>query len=432
MKSNSEPRMGALDDVDGLVRHLAAEVRSGSAGLAYAPSEQKDDALRVGAARLREQKDSILQANEKDLSAARTKPTMTKALLDRLSLDDARIEAIAKGIESIVALPDPVGRMLEEWTCKGNGLHIQRVAVPLGVIGVIYESRPNVTADAAALCVKSGNGCLLRAGSESLGSAQAIVRCLQEGLHSAGLAPSCVRLIPLKDRRAVGVMLSLSQLIDIIVPRGGESLIRRVEEESRIPVIRHLQGLCHTYIHSLANADKARRVTFNAKMRRPGICGATETILIDRNVVATLLPPLLADLLQSGCEVRGDKEVMALDKRVTLAGDEDWATEYLDSIVSIRTVAGIDEAIDHIARYGSNHTEAIITEDKTAADLFMARVDAAIVMHNTSTQFADGGEFGMGAEIGISTNKLHARGPVGAQQLTSYKYCVVSDGSARP
>ncbi|MBC6445085.1 MAG: glutamate-5-semialdehyde dehydrogenase [Alphaproteobacteria bacterium GM202ARS2] len=432
MKKDNQGAITALDDVESLVRHLAMDVQRGSAGLAYASCEQKNEALRAGAARLREQKATILQANVQDVSAARAEPTMTKALLDRLSMDEARLEAMAAGIETIMALPDPVGRVLEAWTTEGNGLHIQRVAVPLGVIGVIYESRPNVTADAAALCLKSGNGCLLRSGSESLGTSQVIVRCLQEGLQSAGLEPACVRLIPVKDRKAVGVMLSLSQFIDIIVPRGGESLIRRVEKESRIPVIRHLQGLCHTYIHSLADGDKVRRVAFNAKMRRPGICGATETILIDRDVVATLLPPLLEALLQKGCEVRGDADVMALDKRVTSASSDDWATEYLDAIVSIRTVAGIEEAIEHIARYGSKHTEAIITEDKTAAGLFMARVDAAIVMHNTSTQFADGGEFGMGAEIGISTNKLHARGPVGAQQLTSYKYCVVSDGSVRP
>ena len=424
--------MKAHLSVASLVRELATQLRAAAQVLALTDDKQRTQALLAAAACLRQQKEAILQANQQDKHNAIESGQHTAAFLDRLSLDEKRLDAMVKSIEAVAALPDPIGSVLEEWDCQGNGLHIRRVSVPLGVIGVIYEARPNVTADAAALCVKSANGCLLRCGGESLQTSLAICRCLQEGFASAGIPPSCVGLISVRDREAVGVMLSLSDLIDVIVPRGGASLIQRVEAESRIAVIRHLQGLCHSYIHAAADAVKARKIVFNAKMRRPGICGATETILVDKAIYDNVLPPLLEDLLAAGCELRGDKDVQSLNKNVSLADEDDWQTEYLDAIVSIRVVAGFDEAVAHIQKYSSNHTEAIITEDASVAAEFMRVIDSSIVMHNTSTQFADGGEFGMGAEIGISTNKLHARGPVGVHQLTSYKYCVVSDGSIRP
>jgi glutamate-5-semialdehyde dehydrogenase len=346
-------------------------------------------------------------------------------------LNAARIEGMAKGLEDIAGLEDPIGDVIAEWT-RPNGLRITRVRVPLGVIGVIYESRPNVTADAAGLCLKSGNAVILRGGSESFHSSRAIMAALHKGLAQAGLDEACIQLVPTTDRAAVGEMLTMTGLIDIIVPRGGKSLIERVSAESRIPVIKHLDGICHVYVDGGADLEKARAITVNAKMRRPGICGAAETLLVDRKTAGTALTPILNDLIEAGCELRGDKDVCAVEPRAKLASEEDWATEYLDAIISVKLVDGVDGAIAHIEKYGSHHTESIVTEDTAVAEKFLSRLDSAILLHNASTQFADGGEFGMGAEIGISTDKLHARGPVGVEQLTSYKYVVHGTGQVRP
>jgi glutamate-5-semialdehyde dehydrogenase len=338
---------------------------------------------------------------------------------------------MAKGVEEVAALPGPLGQVMAEWD-RPIGLHIARVRVPLGVIAIIYESRPNVTADAAALCLRAGNAAILRGGSESVNSSGAILASLKRALKRAGLPEDAVMRVPVQDRAAVGELLKLDDLIDVVIPRGGKSLIERVAAESRIPVLKHLDGNCHTYIDGAADLAMARKIVLNAKMRRTGICGATETLLVDRRVARTYLPPILDDLAKAGCEIRGDSETRALDSRVTLANDTDWDTEYLDAIIAVKVVDGVDEAIAHINRHGSHHTEAIVTADEKAAAKFMAEVDAGIVIHNSSTQFADGGEFGMGAEIGISTGKLHARGPVGAEQLTSYKYLVRGNGQVRP
>jgi glutamate-5-semialdehyde dehydrogenase len=338
---------------------------------------------------------------------------------------------MADGLDAVAALADPVGEVMARWT-RPNGLDISRVRVPLGVIGVIYESRPNVTADASGLCLKSGNAAILRAGSESFHSAAAIMACLQHGLRAAGLPDAACQLVPTRDRAAVGEMLTMTDYIDVIVPRGGKSLIERVSAESRIPVIKHLDGICHVYVHAGADPDMAVAVTVNAKMRRPGICGAAETLLVDRAAADSHLPAILSALIDRGCEIRGDAAVQDLDERVRPATTKDWDTEYLDAILSVRLVDGLDEAIAHIERHGSHHTDSIVTDDAAAAATFLNRIDSAIVMHNASTQFADGGEFGMGAEIGISTGKLHARGPVGVEQLTSYKYVVRGDGQVRP
>jgi glutamate-5-semialdehyde dehydrogenase len=353
-------------------------------------------------------------------------------LLDRLKLDAKRIEAMARGLEDIAVLTDPVGTLAAEWT-RPNGLRIQRVRVPLGVIGIIYESRPNVTADAGALCLKSGNAVILRGGSESSRSNAAIHACLLAGLKAADLPAAAIQLVPTTDRAAVGEMLAgMNDYIDVLVPRGGKSLVARVQAEARVPVIGHLEGNCHVYVDRDAELAMARHVTLNAKMRRTGICGAAETLLIDRACVATHLKPIIDDLIAAGCEVRGDAETRAVDGRVREASEQDWFTEYLDAIIAVRVVGGVDEAIAHIARYGSAHTEAIVTANVATAERFLARVDSAIVLHNASTQFADGGEFGMGAEIGISTDRFHARGPVGVEQLTSYKYVVRGSGQLRP
>ena len=363
---------------------------------------------------------------------AATERGLGSALLDRLLLDEGRVEAMATGIETIIGLRDPVGRVLEEWE-RPNGLRIQRVAVPLGVIGIIYESRPNVTADAAALCIKSGNAVILRGGSESFRSSSAIYECLRAGLESAGLPGEAVQMVPTTDRAAVGFLLSsMAAWVDVVVPRGGKNLIKRVQEEARVPVIGHLEGICHVYLHSSADAGMARDVVVNAKMRRTGICGAAETVLVDRAVADTLLPLVGSALLASGCEIRGDDAVCAVLDAAVDATEEDWSTEYLDAIVSMRVVDDIDAAIAHIRRYGSGHTESIIANDAHAAEQFFREVDSAIVLQNASTQFADGGEFGMGAEIGIATGRIHARGPVGADQLTSYKYVVRGNGQVRP
>jgi glutamate-5-semialdehyde dehydrogenase len=372
----------------------------------------------------------ILAANERDTAAARG-VGMSAPLLDRLSLTDARIDAMAGALEGIILLADPIGVVAAQWQ-RPNGLTISRVTVPLGVIGMIYESRPNVTADAGALCMKSGNAVILRGGSESLHSNRAIHACLVAGLRAAGLPEDAVQLVPTTDRAAVGFMLGgMAEYLDVLVPRGGKSLVARVQAEARVPVIGHLEGNCHVYVHQDANLPMARAIVLNAKLRRTGVCGAAETLLVDRACLATHLAPIVLDLIAAGCEVRGDESVQKIDPRVHPAGEEDWYREYLDAIIAVRVVDGIDAAMTHIRKYGSEHTECIVTENAAAAERFLAEVDSAIVLHNASTQFADGGEFGMGAEIGISTDRFHARGPVGVAQLTSYKYVVRGAGQVR-
>ena len=399
--------------------------------LATTTGELRNAALAAAAAILRERSSEIVSANAQDMAAARERG-LSGAMLDRLLLDDERVAAMASGIEAIIGLRDPIGRILEEWE-RPNGLRIQRVAVPLGVIGIIYESRPNVTADAAALCVKSGNAVILRGGSESFRSSTAIYECLRDGLVSAGLPAEAVQMVPTTDRAAVGFLLSsMAEWVDVVVPRGGKNLIKRVQDEARVPVIGHLEGICHVYLHAGADVDMARDVVLNAKMRRTGICGAAETVLVDSAAANVLLPVICDALQEAGCAIRGDDKVTAIVAQATPATDEDWSTEYLDAIVSIRVVNDIEQAIDHIRRYGSGHTESIVTGDTEAAEQFFREVDSAIVLQNASTQFADGGEFGMGAEIGIATGRIHARGPVGADQLTSYKYVVRGSGQVRP
>jgi glutamate-5-semialdehyde dehydrogenase len=399
--------------------------------LALAGTQKKNAALVAAAASIRARRGEILAENERDMSAARA-AKLSGALLDRLQLDEKRIESMARSIEEILAIEDPIGTTAAEWT-RPNGLRIQRVRVPLGVIGIIYESRPNVTADAGTLCLKSGNAVILRGGSESRYSNAAIHACLVDGLRTAGLPSECIQLVPTTDRAAVGYMLAgMTDYLDVIVPRGGKSLVARVQQEARVPVIGHLEGNCHVYVDRDADVRMARAIALNAKMRRTGICGAAETLLVDRACVDTHLAPIVLDLLEAGCEVRGDGTVQKVDSRVRAAAEEDWYTEYLDAIIAARVVDGVDAAVAHIAKYGSAHTETIVTENQDTADRFLQRVDSAIVLHNASTQFADGGEFGMGAEIGISTDRFHARGPVGAEQLTSYKYVVRGKGQIRP
>jgi glutamate-5-semialdehyde dehydrogenase len=421
---------GAAPDLAAAMAEIGRQAREASAQLALAPADAKTAALKAAAAAIRSRADEILSANADDLAEAK-QAGLTGALLDRLALDPKRLEAVASGLEDIAAQPDPVGRTLAEWM-RPNGLRIARVSVPLGVIGIIYESRPNVTADAGGLALKSGNAAILRGGSESFRSSHALVAALAQGLRSAGLPEHAIQLVPTRDREAVGMMLKMSGVIDIIVPRGGASLIERVQRESRIPVIAHLEGLCHTYIDRAADPEKARSIVLNAKMRRVSICGATETLLVDRAVAARVLPPILADLRAMGCELRGDPETLALDSHVAPATEQDWRTEYLDAILAVRIIDGVDAAVDHINHYGSHHTDAIVTEDETTAERFLREVDSAIVLVNASTQFADGGEFGMGAEIGISTQRLPPRGPVGAAELTTYKYLVRGNGQVRP
>ncbi|HEU4604052.1 MAG TPA: glutamate-5-semialdehyde dehydrogenase [Steroidobacteraceae bacterium] len=397
--------------------------------LAQATAEAKNQALAAAARAIRDRKTEILEANRTDMEQARAR-NLSGALLDRLMLDDKRIESMGRGIEEVIALADPIGTVIAEWT-RPNGLRIQRVRVPLGVVGIIYESRPNVTADAGALCLKSGNAVILRGGSESSHSSRAIHSCLVEGLRAANLPEAAIQIVPTTDRAAVGHMLAgMTDFIDVVVPRGGKSLVERVQREARVPVIGHLEGNCHVYVHSGADLDMAKNVVLNAKMRRTGICGAAETVLFDRNFAGTA--QVVKTLLDAGCAVRGDESVQRVDPRVTAATEADWYTEYLDAIVAAKTVNGVDEAIAHIDQYGSAHTDSIVTSDAKAAERFLAQVDSAIVLHNASTQFADGGEFGMGAEIGISTDKFHARGPVGVEQLTSYKYVVRGSGQTRP
>jgi glutamate-5-semialdehyde dehydrogenase len=408
---------------------LGRKAREAASQLALATAAAKVTALKAAAAAVRGRRNEILAANAEDVAAATASGTGA-AFLDRLALDAERLEGVAKGLEDIAAQPDPVGRVLDQRT-RPNGLDISRVAVPLGVIGIIYESRPNVTADAGGLALKSGNAAILRGGSESLHSSRALVAALQDGLRAARLPEAAIQLVPTRDRDAVGYMLGMNGVIDIIVPRGGASLIERVQRESRIPVIAHLEGLCHTYIDGAADLEKARAIALNAKMRRVSICGATETLLVDRKAKA-MLPPILRDLRKAGCELRGDAEIRAMDPGVVAATEADWRTEYLDAILAVRMVDGVAGAIDHIERYGSHHTDAIVTEDKATAEKFLREVDSAIVLVNASTQFADGGEFGLGAEIGISTQRLPPRGPVGAAELTTYKYLVRGNGQVRP
>ncbi|QQP92560.1 glutamate-5-semialdehyde dehydrogenase [Skermanella sp. TT6] len=412
------------------MQQLGRAARAAAAVLALAPTERKDAALRAAAAAIRERSAAILEANARDVADAGARD-MAASLIDRLKLDGARVEGIAKGLEDVAALPDPIGTVMAEWD-RPNGLRIARVRVPLGVIGIVYESRPNVTADAGGLCLKSGNACILRGGSDSFESSRAIIACMRDGLRVAGLPEDAIQLVPTTDRAAVGIMLTMVDDIDVIIPRGGKSLIQRVAAESRIPVIKHLDGICHVYVDAAADPAKARDIVLNAKMRRTSVCGAAETLLVDRSVSETVLPAVLDALIAAGCEVRGDEATRRIDGRAVPATAADWDTEYLDAIISVRVVDGVDAAIEHVNRHGSHHTDSIVTEDAAAAEKFLSQVDSAIVLLNASTQFADGGEFGMGAEIGISTGKLHARGPVGAEQLTSYKYQVRGTGQVRP
>jgi len=417
--------------IEPMMLFMGRMAREAARELALASTEQKNAALEAMAVRLETGMAAILEANNSDIDAARTK-NRDDAFIDRLALNEARVAGMAKGLRDIAALPDPVGAVIASWT-RPNGLEISRVRVPLGVIGMIYESRPNVTADAGGLCLKSGNAVILRSGSESFLSSLVICNALTEGLAEAGLPQAAIQLVPTVQREAVGFMLAgLGGAIDVIVPRGGKSLVERVQEEARVPVFAHLEGVCHVYIHAPADLDMAKAIVLNAKMRRTGVCGATETLLVDRAAAPTQLKPLVEMLIDAGCEVRGDEATQQVDARVKPASEEDWSTEYLDAIIAVKVVEGLDEAIDHIARYGSQHTEAIITDDTAAAERFLARVDSAIVLHNASTQFADGGEFGMGAEIGIATGRFHARGPVGLEQLTTFKYVVHGSGQTRP
>jgi glutamate-5-semialdehyde dehydrogenase len=414
-----------------LMAGIGRQARAAARVLALASPEQKNAALAAMTKAIRAQAGAILAANREDVAEAKA-AGITAAFLDRLTLDEKRVAAMADGIEIVRNLPDPVGRVTESWT-RPNGMTIERVRVPIGVVGIIYESRPNVTADAGALCIKAGNAAILRGGSDSLRSSRAIQAALSSGLREAGLPEDAIQLVPLRDREAVGLLLrGLDGNIDVIVPRGGKSLVARVQDEARVPVFAHLEGVCHVYVDKAADLDMAKTIVLNAKMRRTGVCGSAETLLVDRAGAGTFLKPLVAMLIDAGCEVRGDDAVRAADARAKAASESDWPTEYLDAIIAAKVVDGVDGAIAHIERYGSHHTDAIVTSDKKAAEKFLNEVDSAIVLHNASTQFADGGEFGFGAEIGIATGKLHARGPVGVEQLTSFKYRVRGTGQIRP
>ncbi|MCZ0735693.1 glutamate-5-semialdehyde dehydrogenase [Phreatobacter sp. AB_2022a] len=410
---------------------IGTAAKAAARRLALASTQQKNAALDAIAEAIRASAGSILEANAEDLADAR-RQGMAGSFIDRLTLTPARIAAMAEGVAVVRDLDDPVGTVIAAWD-RPNGLHFERVRVPLGVIGVIYESRPNVTADAGALALKAGNAVILRGGSDSFRSSRAIHAAIVAGLEAAGLPAAAVSLVPTRDRAAVGLMLQgLGGTIDVIVPRGGKSLVARVQTEARVPVFAHLDGNCHVYVHAGADLAMAEAIAVNAKMRRTGVCGAAETLLVDRAVAATHLKPLVAALIAAGCAVRGDAAARAADPRIEAAGEADWATEFLDAIIAVKVVDGLDAAIAHIERYGSHHTDAIVTADAAAAERFMAEVDSAIVLHNASTQFADGGEFGFGAEIGIATGKMHARGPVGVEQLTSFKYRVRGSGQLRP
>ncbi len=419
------------DDHTAMMLGLGQRARAAARELLVASTEAKRTALTTAAAAIRRTVPAILEANALDLKAARD-ARRPAAFIDRLMLDAARIEGIAKSLEEIAALPDPVGAVITKWT-QPNGLKFERIRVPLGVIGIIYESRPNVTADAGALCLMAGNACILRGGSESQHSSKAIHACLVAGLAEAELPEAAIQLVPIADREAVGYMLAgLDGNIDVIVPRGGKSLVARVQADARVPVFAHLEGICHTYVDRGADLEIAIPLVLNAKLRRTGVCGSTECLLVDRGAHEDYLTPLVKALLEAGCEVRGDEATQRVDARVIAAKPDDWGREYLDNIIAVRVVDGVDEAIAHIARYGSQHTDCIITECNGTAQRFIARVDSAIVLHNASTQFADGGEFGFGAEIGIATGRMHARGPVGVEQLTTFKYVVRGTGQIRP
>ena len=421
----------AVGDLQTVMNELGARARKASSVLAKAGPESRTAALKAMAARIRENANAILEANAKDMEAGRAKD-LTPALLDRLELSPARLESVATGLEAVAALSDPIGDVIANWD-RPNGLNISRVRGPIGVIGIIYESRPNVTADAGALCVRAANAAILRGGSESANSSAAIASALRQGLNDAGLPEDAIQIVPTTDRAAVGMMLKgLNGNLDIIVPRGGKSLVARVQDEARVPVIGHLEGLCHTYVHQSADPQMAIDIVVNAKMRRTGICGATETLLIDASIAPGLLPQISAALKEKGCALRADPVAGEILSDAEVATEDDWRTEYLDAILSVKVVDDIDAAIAHIETYGSGHTEAIIASDDAAAEKFLDEVDASIVMRNASTQFADGGEFGMGAEIGIATGRLHARGPVGAEQLTIFKYVVRGTGQSRP
>ncbi|CAK0773482.1 Gamma-glutamyl phosphate reductase [Azospirillaceae bacterium] len=428
-QTNFENNTSNSSDLFQQMSFLGKNARVAAANLALVSTGIKIAGLKFAAQSIRDSQEIILNANKIDIANARNNK-IPEPIIERLFLDNTRIEAMAKGLEDISGLPDPVGSIISSWE-RPNGLKISRVRVPLGVIGIIYESRPNVTADAGGLCLMSGNAALLRGGSESFFSSCAIVEVMKSAFHSVGLPDNIIQFIPTTDRAAVGIMLTMSDFIDVIIPRGGKSLIQRVANESRIPVIKHLDGICHVYIDSAADLEKACNVTFNAKLRRTSVCGATETLLINQDVVSTHLLPILEVLISGGCEIRGDRMICSCDPRVIPAIEEDWKTEYLDAIISVKVVKDVDEAVHHINHYGSHHTDCIITEDQYVAERFLNNVDSSIVLLNASTQFADGGEFGMGAEIGISTGKLHARGPVGAEQLTSYKYVVRGTGQCR-
>ena len=419
------------NDIEALMLDIGRRARAAAGPLSLASAERKYAALTGMAQAIMRDKDVILAANAVDMMNGE-EAGLSPALLDRLKLDENRIRAISDGIRSIAELKDPIGEVIAEWD-RPNGLHIERVRTPLGVIGVIYESRPNVTADAGALCLKAGNPVILRGGSDSVNSSSAIHACMVEGLQKAGLPEDCIQRVPVTDRVAVGEMLKgLGGNLDVIVPRGGKSLVARVQNDARVPVFAHLEGICHVYVDASADLEMARKIVVNAKMRRTGVCGSAETLLIDRKAASTHLVPILTDLAAKGCEIRGDAEVMAAFKRAVPAKDEDWSTEYLDAIISVKLVDGITGAIDHINHYSSHHTEAVIAEDLAVVERFFNEIDSAILLHNASTQFADGGEFGMGAEIGIATGRMHARGPVGVEQLTSFKYRVRGTGQTRP
>ena len=425
------PPAAAGPDIAVVMGEMGRRARAAARLVALAPASAKDAALTAMAAAITEAAPSILAANAEDVSEARAQGA-TAAFLDRLRLDDKRIAAMAEGVRTVAGLADPVGAVMDAWT-RPNGLLIERVRVPLGVVGVIYESRPNVTADAGSLCLKAGNAVILRGGSDGLRSSQAIHAALAAGLRQAGLPEDAIQLVPSRDRAAVGAMLAgLDGNLDVIVPRGGKSLVARVQTEARVPVFAHLDGNCHVYVDKAADLAMAKTILLNAKLRRTGVCGAAETLLVDRAVAPAMLAPLVTMLLDAHCEVRGDTDTQAVDRRVKPATEEDWATEYLDAIIAAKVVDGVGEAIRHIERYGSHHTDAIVTSDPQAAETFLAQVDSAIVLHNASTQFADGGEFGFGAEIGIATGRLHARGPVGVEQLTTFKYRVHGSGQIRP
>ena len=418
-------------DIAQLMREIGRRAKAAARVLALAPANQKDDALAAMAAAIRQRAGEILAANAEDVAEAKAAGA-SAAFLDRLTLDSKRVTAMAAGVDVVRALADPVGTVVESWT-RPNGMTIERVRVPLGVVGIIYESRPNVTADAGVLCLKAGNTAILRGGSEAQRSNRVIHAALIQGLRQVGLPEAAIELVPVKDRAAVGMMLAgLEGAVDVIVPRGGKDLVARVQAEARVPVFAHLEGVCHVYVDKAAALPMAQSIVLNAKMRRTGVCGAAETLLVDRACAATHLKPLVAALIAEGCEVRGDAAVQAVDPRAKPAREEDWETEYLDAIIAAKVVDGVDGAIAHVERYGSHHTDAIVTADAAAAEKFLREVDSAIVLHNASTQFADGGEFGFGAEIGIATGRFHARGPVGVEQLTSFKYRVHGTGQIRP